>query len=162
MSALLSTCSLAEEETILSQVRVKPTLSVFFIGFAFSAVIFGITCCQAFYYYRSDHAKRDAWYVRLMVSSLLIISTAQEVLIAHFIYNYLVENFSDLCALSKKVVWSFPAETLLTSIIELLVEGFLVYRTWRLGHNVYASGLCALCVLAAFGEPSRDAIDSLI
>lgn len=45
------------------------------------------------------------WEAQALIFLNRIISTAQEVLIAHFIYNYLVENFSDLCALSKKVVW---------------------------------------------------------
>lgn len=125
------------------------TLGPGYIGVPISALAYGITCCQAYYYYQSDRAGRDHWLLKSCVAVLMLVITCQQAFIIHAIYHYMVKNFANPCTLLQQVVWSVPADLALNTPTQIVVGGFMVYRTWNLGHNIYITGVCALLLLAA-------------
>lgn len=149
-------------QLLLSNVSIDGTLGVGYLGVVISTIVYGITCCQAFYYFRSQRAKRDRWHLKMLVTVLMVASTVQEGVIIHIMYNMVITNFANPCFLLASVVWSLPTEILLDGIIVLGVNGFLVYRTWQLGRNIYISSFCVMLILIEFSLSTVEGIKLLL
>ncbi|KAJ3746228.1 hypothetical protein DFH05DRAFT_926331 [Lentinula detonsa] len=64
----------------------------------------------------------------------MLCDTVQQALIMHIVYTYLVTYFGNVLQL-QNVVWSVKAGVLLTNLTAALVQGFLVYRIWKLSNG---------------------------
>lgn len=79
----------------------------------------------------------------------MLVITSQQAFIIHAVYHYMVKNFGNSCTLLQQVIWSMPADIALNSPTQIIVGGFMIHRSWNLGHNLYVSGICAVLLLAA-------------
>lgn len=147
--------SLTQEQTlkciqdtlILAALDLGSTIGVAFIGVAISSMAYGVTCCQTFYYYRSNRGRADPWYYKTLVAVLLILDSLHQALIIHSLYYYLVENYGNSITLTMNV-WSLSAEIIVNAAIAFIVETFLVYRVFRLSRNLWVTGFCGLFTIA--------------
>lgn len=146
MSTQLAACPTLVAVTILNNLRVGSTLGVLFIGIVFSSMLFGLTVCQCFYYYRSTKSETDHWFLKSLVASLMILATVQEGFIVHSIYYYFVSNYYNPCALLGKAIWSNPAQIAVNAFVDIIVEGFLIHRGWKLGRNSILTTICVVLV----------------
>ncbi|KIP03756.1 hypothetical protein PHLGIDRAFT_37268 [Phlebiopsis gigantea 11061_1 CR5-6] len=143
--ALIASC--LESQAILSQMHRGNTIGVAYLGVAISAMMYGVTCCQTFYYYRSAKGQSDPWYLKTLVAILLVLDSTHEALIIEALYHYLIIHYADPVALLTNT-WSLEAEVMVNAAIAFLVECFLVYRLWRLSSNFLVAGVCGLFTVA--------------
>ncbi|GJF00993.1 hypothetical protein PsYK624_172970 [Phanerochaete sordida] len=123
-------------ELILSQINLGATIGIAYLAVPISAILYGVTVTQTFYYYRSSKAASDAWHTKVLVAILLILDSVHQALIIYSLYYYLVAHYADATVLLHDV-WSLSAEVLLTGPITFIVESFLTVRVYRLGGNIY-------------------------
>jgi len=97
--------------------------------------LWGASTVQLYYYF--DQYPRDAWSIKAMVVTVWSLDAAHQGLITHSAYNYLIKNYfnpAHLLILEKTLL----DMVLLNAIICAIVQGFFIYRVWRLsGHNYF-------------------------
>ncbi|GJE88930.1 hypothetical protein PsYK624_050180 [Phanerochaete sordida] len=137
-------------QLILSQLDLGSTFGVAYLAVPISAILYGVTVTQTFYYYRSSKASSDPWYMKLLVAILLVLDSGHQALIIYSLYYYLIAHYAYAPALLYNVR-TLSAEVLLTASpgpITFIVESFLTVRVWRLGRNIYLSGTIGVFVVA--------------
>ncbi|KAJ7763969.1 hypothetical protein DFH07DRAFT_812249 [Mycena maculata] len=125
-----------------------PTWGVTLIGATFSTILYGVVCLQTFLYYRQW--QKDNWFVKSLVGVVFFLDTFNQVQVTFMVYHYFVLNFANPLALHQNH-WTIGTEILSNAIIGFLVEGFLVFRVWRLSNSIILSGLGATLTLAHLG-----------
>ncbi|KII84160.1 hypothetical protein PLICRDRAFT_46523 [Plicaturopsis crispa FD-325 SS-3] len=115
--------------TLGKDVALDNTMGGFLIGVIVSAVLYGVTLVQSFFYF--THYPNDAWVLKSLVTATVICDTAQLGMITHGVYHYLIRGFNDRMGL-QKMVWSVLLEALFTGVTGALVQLFFVHRIWRL------------------------------
>ncbi|KAG7443913.1 uncharacterized protein BT62DRAFT_304616 [Guyanagaster necrorhizus] len=124
------------------------TIGAAFIGVVVAAILHGVSCVQAWYYFTHQH---DQWPLKSIVTAVIVLDTVHQVLIFHTVYSYLVGHYGDETEL-QKTVWSLLAEVLLNGFTAFLVQSFLALRVWRLSsENFVVTAIVALLVIAEFG-----------
>ncbi|KAF8625134.1 hypothetical protein AX17_006913 [Amanita inopinata Kibby_2008] len=122
------------------------TMGAMFVGVLVSAVLHGITLVQAFYYFTLY--PKDAWFLKTLVTVLVVFDATHLSFITHTIYHYLVSNYYDHQAL-QRLIWSVLMEALFTGLNGAFVQCFYTLRVWRLSHkNYFLSGII-LCLIVA-------------
>ncbi|EED82424.1 predicted protein [Postia placenta Mad-698-R] len=94
------------------------------LGSTLGAALFGVTCVQTFYFFRS--ATKDGWIMKALVLSLLIFDTLHQCLITHIFYYYCIINYGNPVTLLNSV-WSISVRhpvTCLRSRIVVDCKGF--------------------------------------
>ncbi|KAJ7730627.1 hypothetical protein DFH07DRAFT_848683 [Mycena maculata] len=132
-----------------------PTWGVTLIGATFSTILYGVVCLQTFLYYRQW--QKDNWFVKLLVGVVFFLDTFNQVQVTFMVYHYFVLNFANPLALHQNH-WTIGTEILSNAIIGFLVEGFLVFRVWRLSNSIVLSGIGATLTLAHLGTNAAPAI----
>jgi len=123
------------------------TYGAAFIGMVVAAVLYGVSCLQAFYYYTHQN---DTWHNKLTVTAAMIFDTVHQALITHAVYTYTITDWGNVEQL-QLMVWSLLVEVLFTALTALIVQSFLTMRIWRLSNrNIYITGACAVLVVAGF------------
>ncbi|KIK98767.1 hypothetical protein PAXRUDRAFT_133485 [Paxillus rubicundulus Ve08.2h10] len=79
------------------------TLGALFIGFAVSAVAYGMLTIQMYTYY-SRYPFDKASY-KILVTLPRLMETTHQVLLGHVVYYYTVTNFTDVMELLRKPIW---------------------------------------------------------
>jgi len=113
----------------MPQIDLNPTLGVDFIGVVLASILYGITTLQTIFYYRTY--PKDRAGLKLLVAALWALDTLSLILVAHGVYTYLVIDFANIEDASA-IVWSIASEPIVTSVIALTVNLFLIYRIWSL------------------------------
>ncbi|EMD32691.1 hypothetical protein CERSUDRAFT_99067 [Gelatoporia subvermispora B] len=146
------------------------TVGVVLISALVTAVLWGITCAQAYHYY--THYS-DTVYLRILVFTCFylpgcairrtprihisrlsrLLDTTHQVLLSHTIYTYLITWFNDPLNLLR-VVWSVEVLIPVTAANVLLVEGFFLWKIWILGGQSMfrVSPLVVLCLAFFLAE----------
>jgi len=108
--------------------------SAFVVGFIAACILFGITCSQTVYYYRSYPGDTMAW--KLMVGTLFVFELAHLMLVAVAGHHlYLVGKLPENYALVGFVQPTFSAGFALTVIITSIVQTFYSTRVWAVSHG---------------------------
>ncbi|KAJ8695577.1 hypothetical protein PTI98_008167 [Pleurotus ostreatus] len=131
------------------RIHIDDTFGAAFVGVIVAAVLHGVSCAQAWYYFTHQN---DKWLVKTLVSFVMLFDTIHQILISHTVYTYLVSNYNNQEQL-KYLVWSVLVEVLFNQgFTAFLVQSFLARRVWQLsGRNVWLTGLVAFLVLSEFG-----------
>lgn len=130
------------------RIHIDDTFGAAFVGVIVAAVLHGVSCAQAWYYFTHQN---DKWLVKTLVSFVMLFDTIHQVLISHTVYTYLVSNYNNQEQL-KYLVWSVLVEVLFNGFTAFLVQSFLARRVWQLsGRNIWLTGLVAFLVLSEFG-----------
>ncbi|KAI0750590.1 hypothetical protein BC629DRAFT_1739463 [Irpex lacteus] len=116
-------------------------LVVLCIGF----VLYGVLSAQAFYYW-STYPK-DHWGVRALVAIVWVLESLHVAFCIHIVHTYFVLSLRDP-EHATKIIWSIGATLILGALISIQIQGFYIWRIWRLGNQAIVSG--ALTVLLLF------------
>jgi len=108
------------------------TMGAMLIGVLISAVLHGITLVQAYYYFALY--PKDAWYLKLLVITLVVIDATHLSFISHMIYHYLITDYYDHASM-QRIIWSIVMEALCTGTNGGLVQTFYAVRAWRLANR---------------------------
>ncbi|KAF8879136.1 hypothetical protein BD779DRAFT_1163234 [Infundibulicybe gibba] len=125
------------------------TMGAMLIGVIASAVLYGVSCVQTFYYF--TYYPNDRWYIKTIVPIILFFDTVHLCLVSHTMYHYLVSNYDQPASL-EIIVWSIVLESLFTGATAVLVQGFYAMRVWRMSHGSrFLTGLIIVLVLSNAG-----------
>ncbi|KAL7284841.1 hypothetical protein ACG7TL_002154 [Trametes sanguinea] len=115
-----------------SVVSTEDFLHYLIIGFAFSAVLYGITIMQAYVYYR--RYPRDDLWLKIFIASLLIIDTLTTAFAGQGLHTYAVDDYLQPEKLGT-IVWSLIVEDYLCIVAAVLVQIYFAQRLWILSHG---------------------------
>ncbi|OAX36459.1 hypothetical protein K503DRAFT_867567 [Rhizopogon vinicolor AM-OR11-026] len=126
---------------------VPSVLSSHFIGVILSALFYGLTLAQIWWYYRTY--QNDRWSMKALVAFLWALDTAQLVLVAASIYHYTIVWQGDI-EMSSRVSKTFEASMGITSIVAFLVQLTYAHRIWRLsfGNSLVTFSIVMLALVA--------------
>ncbi|KAF4592722.1 hypothetical protein EYR38_008422 [Pleurotus pulmonarius] len=89
-------------------IPIDNTFGAAFVGVIVAAVLHGVSCAQAWYYFTHQN---DKWFVKTLVSLVILFDTIHQILISHTVYTYLVTNYNNPDQL-QLLVWSVLVEVL--------------------------------------------------
>ncbi|CAA7261369.1 unnamed protein product [Cyclocybe aegerita] len=123
------------------------TYGAIVIGLVVSAVLYGVTLLQTFFYFKQygDDSKR----IKFMVAFLWFLDTLHLLFCTITIYTYLVSGFGDFEALGKSI-WSMNLQTDCNGLIGLIVECYFARRLWIMSRNVYLTVLIVILACIHF------------
>uniref|UniRef100_A0A0W0EV87 DUF6534 domain-containing protein n=1 Tax=Moniliophthora roreri TaxID=221103 RepID=A0A0W0EV87_MONRR len=98
-----------------------------FLGLVISAILYGITILQVYFYYRNY--PRDARFIKILVFTVWLWDTLHLSLCTTAIYWYLITNYARPDAL-EQLTWSMELQTDCNGIIALIVQCFFARRLW--------------------------------
>ncbi|RDB29953.1 hypothetical protein Hypma_013819 [Hypsizygus marmoreus] len=132
-----------------TKIDLDDSMGSMLIGVIISAVLFGVSLVQTFYYYLSY--PKDVWYLKALVVSTVVFDTVHLGLISHTVYHYLVSHYfhpDHLLLLTSSVL----LEALFTGLTGAFVQTFYTARVLRLSKgNYYLSGFIFFLVVANAG-----------
>ncbi|KAI6004146.1 hypothetical protein EDD15DRAFT_2507560 [Pisolithus albus] len=111
---------------------IDSTFGAYFIGVVMSALLYGVTCVQVWYYYVSYPT--DPWHIKSLVFAVFASDTVHQALVTHSAYVYLVTDITNPAGLGD-LVWSLIVEVLFNAITAFLVQCFLSMRVYRLSNK---------------------------
>jgi len=132
-------------------ITIDNTFGALLVGFAASCCLFGIVIAQVSSYFSRYPA--DKLTYKLLVAMILVCELADQVLIGHIAYFYIIVNFTNVFALVEgSVTWSFILQETFGAIVGSLVTCCYALRVWRFsGKNVFITGFLIVMSLAHLG-----------
>ncbi|EJD07972.1 uncharacterized protein FOMMEDRAFT_16510 [Fomitiporia mediterranea MF3/22] len=110
--------------------------------------LWGCASVQLYYYF--NNFPKDELRLKILVTLVWALDTAHQGLISHSCYLYLVSNYGNPLFLFK-IVPTLEVMVLLSAIVCLLVQSFLLYRVFRLSEkNVVLVVALSLLAIAQF------------
>ncbi|KAJ3792402.1 hypothetical protein GGU11DRAFT_803031 [Lentinula aff. detonsa] len=122
------------------------TMGAILVGILVSAVLYGISLVQTFFYY--NHYRNDAWYLKSLVAATVFFDTMHLCFITHTIYFYLVSRYYDNEQLND-MIWSVLAEAIPTGFTGTLVQTFYTIRVWRLSKKNHVLAVVIMSIVLA-------------
>ncbi|KAI1790157.1 hypothetical protein LXA43DRAFT_1062311 [Ganoderma leucocontextum] len=134
------------------------TLGAAFAGFAASCLCLGIQTMQTYAYFKRYPLDKSLYKLLFRILTARtptmnadrIIEFADQSLIAHAMYTYLVSNWGELAILLKPPLWSLILQITLGVATGTMVKLSFASRVWRFSkRNIFVT---AFIVLLTFGE----------
>ncbi|KAH9924673.1 uncharacterized protein BXZ73DRAFT_103513 [Epithele typhae] len=126
------------------------TFGAAFVGFAVSSLCLGVLSMQTYNYFRTFPL--DKTYYKVMVSAVWALEFADQALIAHAVYTYVVTNWGDKLILIKPPVWSLVIQITLGVVTGTVVKLNYAMRVWRFSKmNIPVTGLIVLLTVGELG-----------
>ncbi|KAJ3719642.1 hypothetical protein DFJ43DRAFT_1159097 [Lentinula guzmanii] len=140
------------------------TMGAILVGILVSAVLYGISLVQTFFYY--NHYRNDAWYLKSLVAATVFFDTMHLCFITHtskfwfdrtsflsltnipLVYFYLVSRYYDNEQLND-MIWSVLAEAIPTGFTGTLVQTFYTIRVWRLSKKNHVLAVVIMSIVLA-------------
>ncbi|KAJ3478214.1 hypothetical protein NLI96_g9915 [Meripilus lineatus] len=127
------------------------TLGATFIGFAASAVLFGVACAQTWTYL--GRYPQDKTFYKLLVSALWILECVHQVFIGHSTYYYTITNWGNARALLQAPQWSLIVQVTLGAVVGGIVKICFAMRVWRFSQrNIPVTCCILLLIIAQLGK----------
>ncbi|KAI0667616.1 hypothetical protein C8Q78DRAFT_981628 [Trametes maxima] len=138
------------------------TFGAAFAGFAASSICLGVLSTQAYSYFK--RYPLDKPFYKILVAGLWLIELADQALISHAVYSYLVSNWGVVTILTSPPIWSLILQITFGVITGTIVKLNFAMRVWRFSNqNIPVTGLIvsltctmptALRILSAFDHLS--------
>ncbi|KAL7279869.1 hypothetical protein ACG7TL_006278 [Trametes sanguinea] len=123
------------------------TFGAAFAGFAASSICLGVLSTQAYTYFK--RYPLDKVFYKALVIGLWLIEVADQALIAHAVYTYLVSNWGVITILLSPPVWSLILQITFGVITGTIVKINFALRVWRFSkQNIWVTGLIVLLTFA--------------
>ncbi|KAI9058474.1 hypothetical protein FKP32DRAFT_1680873 [Trametes sanguinea] len=123
------------------------TFGAAFAGFAASSICLGVLSTQAYTYFK--RYPLDKVFYKGLVIGLWLIEVADQALIAHAVYTYLVSNWGVITVLLSPPVWSLILQITFGVITGTIVKINFALRVWRFSkQNIWVTGLIVLLTFA--------------
>ncbi|ESK86177.1 hypothetical protein Moror_10971 [Moniliophthora roreri MCA 2997] len=135
----------------MSSPNVEDTLGAALIGLGVSCIVFGILSTEVFTYY--SRYPRDPNGYKLLVAFVWLLELVDQGCIGHFIYYYMISNFTKpLVLFTGDVVWTLLIQVVLGAAAGTIVKCCFAMRVWRFSnHNLPLTALIILLSLGQFG-----------
>ncbi|KAI0794990.1 hypothetical protein C8Q75DRAFT_521008 [Abortiporus biennis] len=124
--------------------KLDNTFGAMFIGLIIVAIMYGITCVQTYMYY--TRYKNDSHIMKFLVFVLWNLDTTQLALVSQMLYHYLILNYANPVVLAD-IAWSFPVETIITTINDGIIRCIYAHRIWKLTRNKWATIIILMMTL---------------
>ncbi|KAM5533529.1 hypothetical protein V8D89_012808 [Ganoderma adspersum] len=122
---------LATDRDSIPQVAMTNSMGAWLVGCCITFLLNGFLFHQAYQYFR-EYAN-DARYMKIWVSTVLVVETLISVLILHTAYFYLVQMYWDPSYFfTQKPIWSLCLLPIPGSLAALFSQTFFVRRVWLL------------------------------
>ncbi|KAM5543562.1 hypothetical protein V8D89_002813 [Ganoderma adspersum] len=128
-------------------------IGIGYISVVATSIIYGITCIQAFQYYRSPRSKRDTSGLKYLVFVLWALDSIQEAFAVHVFYFFLVDGFDNPASFDIPI-WCVQAGILVNALVQLLVKTFYAVRIFRISHNYLVATTVGTLNVARFDWPA--------
>ncbi|KAI0826901.1 hypothetical protein BC628DRAFT_1418951 [Trametes gibbosa] len=129
------------------------TFGAAFAGFAASTICLGVLSTQAYTYFR--RYPLDKPFYKGLVVGLWLIEVADQALIAHAMYSYLVSYWGDASILIARPIWSLILQITFGVVTGTIVKLNFAMRVWRFSNqNVAVTSLIVLLTLAELAVAS--------
>ncbi|KAJ6454143.1 hypothetical protein C8R45DRAFT_1192097 [Mycena sanguinolenta] len=131
--------------------NVDNTLGAIVVGFAVSCVIYGILLTQAWTYFSRFNS--DAAIYKVLVVLILILETADQTFIGHFVYFYTVTSAGHPLALATgTTTWSVIMQQAVGSVVSTIVKCAFATRVYRFSEkNLWITTILILLALGQLG-----------
>lgn len=117
------------------------------VGFAVNTILYGALVTSGLVYFSSF--KNDGPWIRLLVSTLLLLCTANVVLQFVFLNDTLIIHFGDQYSLTR-ANWVFSLLPGIAGVVSSLVQFFFAWRIRILTSSVWPVGIMVILASAAF------------
>ncbi|KAN0080171.1 hypothetical protein V8E55_009737 [Tylopilus felleus] len=111
------------------------------IGTFLGLILYGITCMQAFFYFRTY--EHDTWRLKLTVVFLVLLETAHAAMTMWVIDDYLVAHYADIQTL-ESATWMSVLTYTLGLLIDFYVYLYFTWRIWLFTKSKWIVGLMTL------------------
>jgi len=126
-------------------------LGALYLGGVGSAMLFGITNLQIYFYLKNY--KEDSLFLKSVVVVLWFLDTLHMVFAIVDVWQSLVDSFGNYAALNL-VPWSYRVQITITVIIVLAVQTLYTRRVWNLSQGQNRLWLWILIIVLAAGYAS--------
>jgi len=132
-------------------ITIDNTFGALLVGFAASCCLFGIVIAQVASYFSRYPADKSIY--KVLVVTILICEIADQVLVGHLSYIYIIKNFTNPLALVEgSVTWSLILQETIGAVVGSLVTCCYALRVWRFsGKKLFVSGFLIAMSLAHLG-----------
>jgi len=121
------------------------------IGVLISGCLWGVSCTQIWYYFRSPRARDDGLLLKALVVLAWLSDTTHQALISHSLYHYTVTIFGNREGL-KHNISSLAIQTVVQEFSAFLVQCFYAQRIWKFSEkNVYLAATILPLIFAQLG-----------
>uniref|UniRef100_A0A8H7XRP8 DUF6534 domain-containing protein n=1 Tax=Psilocybe cubensis TaxID=181762 RepID=A0A8H7XRP8_PSICU len=114
--------------------KLDNTFGALLIGVILAAALWGIGTAQCYWYYITY--PKDRIGIKALVAAIWILDSVHQAVIVQSIYYFLIQNYFNPAALDNHI-WSLVIQALLEGLVCLGVQGFFVYRIWKLSRKNY-------------------------
>ncbi|KAL4247821.1 hypothetical protein ABKN59_007104 [Abortiporus biennis] len=128
--------------------KIDNSFGAVFIGYSVVAIFYGITCVQTYIYFTKF--PKDGRVLKTSIFILWILDSLQLAFVAQMLYHYVIANYGNPEALNI-ITWSFPVETIVTTINDGIIRCIYARRIWTLTKNKWSTGLILVLTLAVSG-----------
>ncbi|KAE9402940.1 hypothetical protein BT96DRAFT_517210 [Gymnopus androsaceus JB14] len=131
-------------------VHFNNTYGALFISNILTAILWGATCVQL-YFYSTTYWNKDTWMIKSLVFAVCLLDTLHQAFSTLSNYEYLVTHWGDFDYI-ETLNWSFKAEVFPLYFTQFFVQSFMVYRIYRFKKNIWLPAILELTVVAYFGN----------
>lgn len=121
------------------------------IGICLGSCLYGITCLQALFYFRTYVDDRRS--LKLTVALLLTLETLHVVLSMWIVDYYLVANYTNELAL-QSATWFTTVTYSIGFMIDLVVYSYFTWRVWKFTEKSWIVFFMLLIILTRTGGPT--------
>ncbi|KAI0750007.1 hypothetical protein C8Q80DRAFT_1269797 [Daedaleopsis nitida] len=122
------------------------TLGAVLVGTAVASMFCGLSIHQTYRYFRTYQS--DAYYLKIMVSTLCLLDAVHELMAIHLCYYYMVTNYFNPVRLQSGV-WSLRLIVLVTGVVATITHLFFSRRVFILSVRQRLYPLVASILVAA-------------
>ncbi|KAF9267422.1 hypothetical protein L218DRAFT_995680 [Marasmius fiardii PR-910] len=123
------------------------TIGALEIGALMSTSLFGVTCVQAFQYFRDS--KKDSRWVKILVAAVWFLDLSHAVASCHYLYTSTVPQYGHPELLFVPPL-SFDFIILINGLIGALEQTWFICRLYTFSKNVWVSGFCGILAFGRF------------
>ncbi|KLO20459.1 hypothetical protein SCHPADRAFT_897739 [Schizopora paradoxa] len=113
-------------------VAIDANFGATFDGLTISLILYGVTCGQAIFFFRTYYARNEL-LLKTLVGGTWVVDTFHTVLIIHSTWHYLISKISPQALQTAN--WSIITQIIPTEIIAVAVDCYFVHRIWRLSNS---------------------------
>ncbi|KAH9848470.1 hypothetical protein C2E23DRAFT_889120 [Lenzites betulinus] len=136
------------------------TFGSFLIATFLGMLMYGLTIYQSYKYFRLF--RDDAFVLKLIVVSTLLLETFHIILCMHVCYYYLVTSYFNPLALLDGV-WSIRILPLATGLVVLVSESFFTRRVYLIGsHFRWVVAIVPILMLAILGFATAATVEAYL
>ncbi|TRM57424.1 hypothetical protein BD626DRAFT_515210 [Schizophyllum amplum] len=119
------------------------------VGFGATFCLYGMILVQTHHY--AQHAASDLRWYKIMVALVVLLETADQLLMSKATYYLTITRFGNMCSVACSGPWVMTS-LILGAIIGLIVRAYFTLRIYRLSAgNIPVTAFVGVVVLAQFG-----------